>query len=124
MLFRYILERGNINHNFKLGVFTVIGTMDNVHVVRIFPKESCTCSSTSRCYHRIAVRMSLGLESEDVAPKINLTQLRRKAKTRSDKRSGRKTPSVGDYTVNPAPDAQLVYVYMPMLYYVSKCYIF
>ena len=105
---RLVLDQGNISHNHKLGVFTVVGTTGNAHVVRIFPTESCTCSSTARCYHILAVRLSLGLEDKKSKRRINLTQLRLKTKTKSEKKSGRKAPRVGDYTVNPAPDAHKV----------------
>ena len=89
--FRSIIGAGKICHNEKLGVFTVEGTGGNAHCVRIFPKESCTCPSTSRCYHIMAVRMSIGLDKPDDKPKkINLSLLRRNTRSRRDKTSGRK----------------------------------
>ena len=38
--------------------------------------------------------------------KINLTQLRRNTRSRTDKKSRRKAPRAGDYEVVPAPDAR------------------
>lgn len=101
-----IIEGGKISHNEKLGVFTVEGTEGNAHCVHIFPKESCTCPSTSRCYHIMAVRISIGLDRPDCKPKkINLSQLRRNTRSRKDKTSGRKVPRIGDYDVVPVPDS-------------------
>ena len=110
---RVIIEGGNISHNVKLGVFTVEGTGGNAHCVRIFPKESCTCPSVSRCYHIMAVRISIGLDKPDYKPKkINLSQLRRNTRSRKDKTSGRKAPRTGDYDVIPAPDSIMNVRYM------------
>lgn len=55
----------------------------------------------------MAVRMSIGLHDDDgdAKRKINLTQLRRNTRSRSDKKSGRKAPRTGDYDVLPAPDS-------------------
>lgn len=116
--YRHVIEQKQISHNQSLGVFTVIGTSGNPHAIRIFPRESCTCPSTSRCYHIIAVRMSIGLEDVDSKRKVNLTQLRRNTRSRADKKSGRKAPRPGDYCIEPAPDASILVRYnlaqMPM----------
>ena len=105
---RLIIEKKQISHNQSLGVFTVIGTTGNPHAIRMFPKESCTCPSTGRCYHIIAVRMSIGLEDVNSQRKVNLTQLRRNTRSRTEKRSGRKAPRPGDYYIEPAPDASVL----------------
>ena len=88
-----------------MGVFTVVGTTGKPHAIRLFPKESCTCPSTSRCYHILAVRMSIGLEDVDSKQKVSLSQLRRNTRSRGDKKSGRKAPRAGDYDIVPAPDS-------------------
>ena len=44
-VFRAIVNSSNTSHNEKLGVFTVLGTIVNPNVIRLFPKESCSCSS-------------------------------------------------------------------------------
>ena len=107
-MYRFILDNGKISHNHSLGVFTVIGSTGNAHAVRLFPRESCTCPSTTRCYHLLAVnsvKMSIGLEGRDIKKKVNLTQLRRNARPRREKKFGRKAPRAGDYDVSPAPDS-------------------
>lgn len=105
--YRFIVEQGKISHNQNLGVFTVVGTTGNAHAVRLFPTESCTCPSTGCCYHLLAVRMSIGLEDKQKRKKVNLTQLRRNARSRREKKSGRKAPRPGDYSITPAPDSIL-----------------
>ena len=100
-----MLERGNISHNHKLSVFTVVGTTGNPHVVTLFPTEKCTCASTTHCYHILAARLSIGLEDGKSKRKINLTQLKRNTRSKRDKKSGRKAPRAGDYEITPAPDA-------------------
>ena len=89
---RSIVEKKEISHNQSLGVFTVLGTTGKPHAVRLFPKESCTCPSTSQCYHILAVRMSVGLEDFNSCRRINLTQLRRNTHPRTEKKTGRKAP--------------------------------
>ena len=51
-------------------------------------------------------KMYLGMEDiEEPLKKFNLTQLRKNARKRKEKKSGRKVARVGDYEVYPAPDA-------------------
>ena len=88
-----------------MGVFTVLGTTGNPNVIRLFPKESCSCPSTGRCYHIMAVRMSIGLDIPCCEQKINLTQLPRNSRSRKDKTSGRKRPRVDDCEIVAAPDS-------------------
>lgn len=110
-----MIEKGSINHNHKLGVFTVVGTTGNPHAVKLFPTEKCTCASTFRCYHILAVRISIGLEDVKSKRKINLTQLRRNTRPRRANKSGRKAPQPQDYEITPAPDAikaNIVKMYM------------
>ena len=93
-LCRLIIEKGEINHNVKLGLFTVLGTTGNAHAVRLFPKESCTCPVSSLCYHIIAAKLSIGMEvvCGGKSSKVNLTVLRQNTKAKKDKMSGRKKP--------------------------------
>ena len=74
--FRLIISNKWVCLNSSLGTFTVRGTGGTSHAVKVFPAEACSCPSTSRCYHIIAARFSIGLSAEDVKQKINLTQLR------------------------------------------------
>ena len=99
------MENNLITHNPSLGVFTVLGTTGNPHAVRLFPKESCTCPSTTQCYHILAAKMSIGMENNVCKRKINLTQLRRNTRPKQHKKSGRKAPRPDDYDVHPAPDS-------------------
>lgn len=103
--YRMLIDRGEISHNVKLGVFTVLGTTGTPHAVKLFPTQSCSCPSSGCCYHIIAAQMSIGLESGSTQRKINLTQLRRNSRKKSDKTSGRKKPRPGDYDVVAAPDS-------------------
>ena len=101
-----ILEENKINIDTKLHTFTVMGSTCP-HVVTLFPKEICSCSSTTQCYHILAAKMAIGQRDESKAKKINLTQLRKNSRSKSHKKSGRKCPHPGDYDVSPAPDAKI-----------------
>ena len=65
--------------------FTIIGSEEHPHVVKLLPKELCSCPSTTQCYHILAAKMSIGMDSNNQKGKINLTQLRRNAHSRADK---------------------------------------
>ena len=75
-----IIENGNISHNCKLGVFSVLGTTGNPQAVRLFLKETCTCPSNNLYYHIIAVCMSIGMDQQKPMSKVNLSRLRRNAR--------------------------------------------
>ena len=76
------------------------------HVVTLFPKETCSCPSTTECYHILAAKMSIGQnEQKERLRRLNLTQLRRNARSRKDQKSGRKRPRPGDMDLLPAPDS-------------------
>ena len=83
----------------------MVGTSGNAHAVRLFPGESCTCPSTNTCYHILAARMSIGLIDKSFKKRINLTQLRRNTRPKTQKKSGRKAPRPDDYDTQPAPDS-------------------
>ena len=105
-LCRAIIDGGMISHNEKLQAFTVKGTGGNVHAVRLFPKASCTCpASGSSCYHILAARISIGMGDMKSRHKVNYTLLRRNARSKKDKTSGRKRPRIDDYDITPAPDS-------------------
>ena len=59
--------------------FTVSDESRNVHAVRLFPVESCTCPSTTTCCHVLAVRTSVGLQ-KTVRKHLNLTKLRKNSR--------------------------------------------
>ena len=87
-------------------LMNVIGTSGNLYTVRLFPEQSCSCPSTTTCYHIIGARMSIGLGDSCQKQKINLSQLRRNTRSRPQKKSGRKAPGKGDYEVGCAPDSE------------------
>ena len=97
----FILQNGRLQHNPALGCLTVLGSAGKAHVVKLFPSESCSCPATSQCYHILAVKMSVGISIEEHSKKVNLTQLCRNTRSRSEKKSGRKAPRSGNYfTIN------------------------
>ena len=88
---RIILESGNISFDPKLHLFNVIGSGDRPYVVRLFPREMCSCPSSEMCYHLIAVKISIGSEIDVTKHrKFNLTMFRKRTRNRKDKTSGRK----------------------------------
>ena len=105
---RLIVEQNQINLDTKLHTFTVLGS-ERPHVVTLFPKETCSCPSTTTCYHILAAKMSLGVDQKQQSQhRANLTQLRRNARSRREKKSGPKHPRPGDCDVVPAPDSAAV----------------
>ena len=82
---RRLIEGKKICFEPTLHTFTVIGSEEHPHVVRLFPKESCSCPSTIQCYHILAAKMCIGMESDSQKGKINLTQLRRNVRSRTEK---------------------------------------
>ena len=99
---RIILQTGKISFDPKLHLFNVLGSGDRPYVVRLFPRESCSCPSSGLCYHINAVKMSIGSDID--APqhrRVNLTMLRKKTRSRKDKTSGRKRPRKTDTDRNP-----------------------
>ena len=101
---RQLLTDNLITHNIQLGCFTVKTREGNPHAVRLFPKETCTCPSTTTCYHILACNLSLGMATDTKRPVVNLTRLRSNARKRVEKKCGRKRPRPGD--VIPAPDSR------------------
>ena len=104
---RLIVEQSWINLDTKLHTFTVLGS-ERPHVVTLFPKETCSCPSTTTCCHILVAKMSLGVDQKQQSQhRVNLTQLWRNARSRREK-SGHKHPRPGDCDVVPAPDSATV----------------
>lgn len=101
---KLVLSENRISFDPKLGVFIVKNSEGHHNAVKLFPKQSCTCPSTSECYHIISAKMSLGLQSKQSELTINLSQLRQNTRSRKEKKSGRKR-FVSAEIVNPAPDS-------------------
>ena len=103
---RHVIDEGKISVDTKLHTFTVMGSTCP-HLVTLFPKEICTCASTTQCYHILAAKLAIGQKLDDSKKKINLTQLHRNSRSRGSKKSGRKHPHPLDCEVIPAPDAMV-----------------
>ena len=101
---RVITEK-RISFDHNLHTFTVLNSEDRPHAVKLFPKSTCTCPSTTECYHIPAAKIYIGMEDNNPRRKMNLTQLRKNNRSRREKKSGRKHPRPGDCDVEPAPDA-------------------
>ena len=102
-----LIQEKKIAYDSNLHTFTVLGSEDKPQAVKLFPTPTCTCPLTSQCYHILAAKMFLGMEDTVKQTKLNLTQLRRNARKRKGKKSGRKILRVGDCEVHPAPDATM-----------------
>ena len=100
-----LVSKGKVVHVPNMGSFMVEGTGGLKYAVSLFPKESCQCPSTTRCYHILAAQMSVGLEKKD-SKICNLSILRKKSRKRTDYKSGRKKPRPKDVDVIGAPDSQ------------------
>lgn len=103
---RKVVEDRRISLDPVFHTFTVIGS-SRPHVVTLFPKETCSCPSSTSCYHIMAARLSIGMTNVTEHRKVNLCQLRKNSRSRREKRSGRKRPRPGDIDVLPAPDAKV-----------------
>uniref|UniRef100_A0A1X7SRY8 CXXC-type domain-containing protein n=2 Tax=Amphimedon queenslandica TaxID=400682 RepID=A0A1X7SRY8_AMPQE len=105
-----LVKNNCVSHDPKLKTFTVIGSGEKPHAVRIFPAEYCSCPSSTTCYHILGVKLSLGIPIDDTGvTKVNLSQLRWNKRPRNQKKCGRKRPRPGDSDVEvlPAPDSAL-----------------
>ncbi|XP_047124770.1 uncharacterized protein LOC124807179 [Hydra vulgaris] len=100
-----IIRNSHIALDPKLATFIVKGSIEP-RVVKLFPKETCSCPAESRCYHILAARQAIGLSvTNNKKKQVNLTQLRRNTRKKSDKTGGRKRPRTLDIEVIPAGDA-------------------
>ena len=93
---RVLLSNGDISYDEKLRVFNVKGSA-SVHVVTLFPKEKCSCPSTSTCYHVLAAKLFLGMDVAECRPKKQiLTELRKNVRKKKENKGGRKRPRPKD----------------------------
>lgn len=86
-----IIKGGKLVFSPQLGTFTVMGFSDVLRVVPLYPTEYCSCGVKTTCYHKIAVKKTIGLEIE-TRRKINLTELKRERIPKGEGKSGRKRP--------------------------------
>ena len=104
-----VVRENRICHVSKMGAFMVQGSKGIKYAVTLFPKETCLCPSTGECYHILAAKLSVGMPSSTQPKTINLSQLKRNSRKRSDKRGGRKKPRTNDIsTILPAPDSTML----------------
>ena len=72
------------------GAFVVTETDGStLRAVKIFPRETCTCSSTKTCYHISACKLVVGL-TPSLDGKPSLSDLRRKERIKMERPSGRR----------------------------------
>ena len=57
-----------ISMDSKLHTFTALRS-ERPYVLTLFPKEKCSCPSTSSCYHILAAKMSIGLDHNQQSSK-------------------------------------------------------
>ncbi|CAL4196908.1 unnamed protein product, partial [Meganyctiphanes norvegica] len=75
------------------------------HLVKLNPKETCTCAAVTTCYHILAVKMSIGMSILPKKEPVNLTLLTKKNRRKNDGKSGRKKHRAQDVEVVPASDS-------------------
>ena len=110
-----VLEQNKINLDPKLHTFTLLGSKCT-HVT-LFPRETCSCPSTSQCYCILAAKMRIGQNDESSGQmRINLTQLRN-VHSQKEKKSGRKHPRPGDCDIISAPMQQVIGISTFFLYH-------
>ena len=112
-LARKVLHDKGITLVPEMGGFMVRGSNSTLYAVKLFPKESCQCPSTGRCYHILAARKSINLPDDNKNKIYNLSQLRKRSRSKTDKKSGRKKPRIGDLDntlIAPAPDSILAHI--------------
>ena len=66
----HVLDEDRISVDTKLHTFTIMGTT-RPQLVTLFPKETCTYPSTTKCYHSLAAKLAISQTLEDLK-KINL----------------------------------------------------
>lgn len=66
-----IHNAGNVVHVSQLQSFLVKGVCDDVHAVKMYPREYCTCQAKEQCCHILAVKLSLGLAQSSTKSKVN-----------------------------------------------------
>lgn len=66
-----IYNAGHVVHVSHLQSFLVKGVCDDVHAVKLYPREYCTCQAKEQCCHILAVKLSLGLAQSTGRSKVN-----------------------------------------------------
>ena len=97
-----IINLDAISYSAKLGVFTIRDSNMSTHVVRLFPKESCSCLLKKDCQHIAALKTSLGMKvtAAQLKTTYNLAVLSSGSRPHRQK-PGRKKPRLGENTGQP-----------------------
>ena len=97
-----IINLDAISYSAKLGVFTIRDSNMSTHVVRLFPKESCSCLLKKDCQHIAALKTSLGMKvtAAQLKTTYNLAVLSSRSRPHRQK-PGRKKPRLGENTGQP-----------------------
>lgn len=112
---RNVIENNKISFNAQMHIFNVEGTQGDVRVVKLHPKETCSCPANGTCYHIMAAKLSLGIkEIPTTKENRNFTKLYKSAKgKKASVKSGRKRvrmadeePCIGDEEVCTNNDIQ------------------
>ena len=64
-----ILAAGNVNHVAAMKAFLVKGVYDDLHAVKLYPREYCTCAPKDTCCHILAAKLSIGVAQATSKPK-------------------------------------------------------
>ena len=95
-----LIRSNKIIFNPQMHIFNVQGTKE-VRVVKLHPKESCSCPATGTCYHILGVKLSLGLKiSQLTTSERNLAKFCKATRSRKEKKTGRKRPRPNDVHVD------------------------
>eukprot|EP00794_Sanderia_malayensis_P015337 gene15337-16914_t len=66
-----IFTAGGIFHAKPMQAFLVRGVSEDLHAVKLYPREYCTCAPKETCCHILAVKLSLGIVQSQTKPKVN-----------------------------------------------------
>ena len=115
---RNVIENNKISFNAQkpqMQIFNVEGTQGDVRVVKLHPKETCSCPASGTCYHIMAAKLSLGIKEIPTTKENRIfTKLYKSAKgKKASVKSGRKRvrmageePCIGDEEVCTNNDIQ------------------
>ena len=106
---RLCIKKSLIGFTAATASFSIVNPFTgNVQNVKYFPKPSkCSCPSSGRCFHILAVNMVLGEDKSNLKCKEKYSLSMLFKKRGKGKKSGLKRPRPNDFhcDVNPAPDA-------------------
>ena len=108
VLAELVVKEHRITSVTSMNCYVVKSHEGKCYAITLSPKESCQCPSTSVCHHVLAAKIMAGTYTYTESRKsINLSELKKRSRSYSDKRSGRKKTRFGDIDVIPAPDSTI-----------------